>query len=175
MAKDFTLEDPDLDAADAISGVRFSFSVIDVCTKGMQRHAAFTIPFGASDFCATQTASTGNTNALSAQTQSGLHSALHRTTERDTTLQLIRDALKTYSEADLCQSISGYKNSPHHQGQNDRATVYDAIELILRDAKHIDAGLRFYRDPPRTDLSSLTRKNIAAVENWVPPEMRAAG
>ena len=89
--------------------------------------------------------------------------------------KLIRDALKAYSEADLCQSISGYKNSPHHQGQNDRATVYDSIELILRDAKHIDAGLRFYRDPPRTDLSSLTRKNIAAVENWVPPEMRAAG
>lgn len=88
--------------------------------------------------------------------------------------KLIRDALKGYSEADVCQSISGYKNSPHHQGQNDRATVYDAIELLLRDAKHIDAGLRFYRDPPRTDLSSLTRRNVAAVENWVPPEMRAA-
>ena len=89
--------------------------------------------------------------------------------------KLIRDALKGYSEADLCQSISGYKNSPHHQGQNDKATVYDAIELLLRDAKHIDAGLRFYRDPPRTDLSTLTRRNVAAVENWVPPEMRAAG
>lgn len=89
--------------------------------------------------------------------------------------KLIRDALKAYSEADLCQSISGYKNSPHHQGQNDRGTVYDSIELLLRDAKHIDAGLRFYRDPPRTDLSTLTRKNIAAVENWQPPEMRAAG
>ena len=50
-----------------------------------------------------------------------------------------------------------------------------AIELLLRDAKHIDAGLRFYRDPPRTDLSTLTRRNVAAVENWVPPEMRAAG
>ena len=88
--------------------------------------------------------------------------------------KLIRDALKGYSEADLCQAISGYKNSPHHQGQNDKATVYDAIELLLRDAKHIDAGLRFYRDPPRTDLSTLTRRNVAAVENWVPPEMRAA-
>jgi hypothetical protein len=88
--------------------------------------------------------------------------------------KLIRDALKGYSEADLCQSISGYKNSPHHQGQNDKATVYDAIELLLRDAKHIDAGLRFYRDPPRTDLSSLTRRNVAAVENWIPPELRAA-
>lgn len=88
--------------------------------------------------------------------------------------RLIRAALKTYSEADLCQAITGYRNSPHHMGQNDRSTVYDAIELMLRDAKHIDAGLRFARDPPRTDLSSLTRRNVAAVENWVPPELRAA-
>lgn len=88
--------------------------------------------------------------------------------------KLIRDALKGYSEADLCQSISGYKNSPHHQGQNDRATVYDAIELLLRDAKHIDAGLRFYRDPPRTDLSKLTRANVDRTADWRPPEMRNA-
>ena len=87
---------------------------------------------------------------------------------------LIRKALSAYSEADLCQAITGYKASPHHQGQNDRATVYDAIELLLRDAKHIDAGLAFYRDPPRTDLSERTRRNIAAVQDWVPPELRIA-
>jgi hypothetical protein len=88
--------------------------------------------------------------------------------------KLIAQALGSYSEADLCQAITGYRNSPHHMGQNDRATVYDAIELLLRDAQHIDAGLRFARDPPRTDLSTLTRRNVAAVENWVPPELRAA-
>jgi hypothetical protein len=89
--------------------------------------------------------------------------------------KLIRDALKAYPEADLCQAISGYKNSPHHMGQNDRSTVYDAIELLLRDAKHIDAGLRFYRDPPRTDLSKLTRANVDRTANWRPPELRDAG
>jgi hypothetical protein len=60
-------------------------------------------------------------------------------------------------------------------GQNDRSTVYDAIELLLRDAKHIDAGLRFYRDPPRTDLSKLTRANVDRTANWRPPELRDAG
>ena len=61
----------------------------------------------------------------------------------DKRLKVIRVALKTYSADQLCQSISGYKNSPHHMGQNDRKTVYDDIEIFLRDAKHIDAGLKF--------------------------------
>lgn len=88
--------------------------------------------------------------------------------------KVIRAALATYSEEAVRESISGYKHSPHHQGDNDRGTVYDSIELLLRDAKHIDAGLRFYRDPPRTDLSSVTRRNVAAVADWVPPELRNA-
>jgi hypothetical protein len=88
--------------------------------------------------------------------------------------KLIRDALDGYSEADLCQAISGYLNSPHHMGQNDRATVFDDVEIFLRDSKHIDAGLAFYAEPPRTDLSALTRKNVAAIEDWRPPEARNA-
>lgn len=85
---------------------------------------------------------------------------------------LIRKALKHYSEADLCQAISGYLNSPHHMGHNDRQTVYDSIELFLRDSQHIDAGLKFYAEPPRTGLSSLTQKNLAATSGWLPPELR---
>jgi hypothetical protein len=61
----------------------------------------------------------------------------------------IREALKHYSEADLCQAITGYLNSPHHAGQNANGTVYDDITLLLRDSTHIDAGLRFYAQPPQ--------------------------
>lgn len=89
--------------------------------------------------------------------------------------KVIRSALKAYSEADLCEAIAGYANSPHHMGQNDRATRYDAIELFLRDAKHIDAGIAFARNPPRTDLSKLTRGNIARTADWTPPELRNVG
>jgi hypothetical protein len=88
---------------------------------------------------------------------------------------LIATQLKRFSEADLCESISGYLNSPHHMGQNEKATKYDDIELFLRDSKHVEAGLRFYAEPPRTDLSSKTRANVAAVADWVPPEKRNAG
>ena len=86
---------------------------------------------------------------------------------------IIRKALKHYSAATLCQSVTGYTNSPHHMGQNDRATKYDSIELLLSDAKRIDAGLKFYAEPPSSQ-SALTRKNQNATADWVPPEMRIA-
>lgn len=52
--------------------------------------------------------------------------------------RIIAKALKLYSVADLQRAIDGVAKSPHHMGQNDRHTVYDDIELILRDAKRIE-------------------------------------
>jgi hypothetical protein len=88
--------------------------------------------------------------------------------------KVIRRALGSYLEADLCQAISGYLNSPHHMGENDRNARYDDIELFLRDAKHIDAGLKLYAEPPRTDLSEKSRRIVKQTEDWVPPETRHA-
>lgn len=66
-------------------------------------------------------------------------------------LKLIRVALSSYTPEQLCAAISGYKHSPHHMGKNENKTVYDDISLFLRDAQHIDAGLKFTstasRDP----------------------------
>jgi len=81
----------------------------------------------------------------------------------------ISRALKGYSVDALCQAISGYRNSPHHTGQNDRNTVFDDIGLFLRDAAHIDAGLRFAEAPPSLS-SELTQHNVAVLRNWKPPE-----
>lgn len=84
---------------------------------------------------------------------------------------IIVRALIDYSVEQLCESISGYKHSPHHMGQNDRNTVYDSIELILRDAAKIDAGLAFARNPPKkTGAVPMS----AAIANWVPKEFRDA-
>jgi hypothetical protein len=82
---------------------------------------------------------------------------------------LIKRALKGYSVADLCASISGYRHSPHHMGQNERQTVYDAIELFLRDAEHIDKGLRFAEAPPPI-TSELTNHNVRVLQNWRPAD-----
>ena len=88
--------------------------------------------------------------------------------------RIIRSALDGYSEDDLCKSIAGYLNSPHHMGENDRSQVYDDIEIFLRDSKHIEAGIRYHDSPPRNDLSTNTRRNVAAIAEWIPPEMRNA-
>lgn len=87
---------------------------------------------------------------------------------------LITKQLKIYSADALCQAITGYLNSPYHMGKNESQTKYDDIELMLRDAKHIDAGIKFHVEPPRADLSAKTRQIIDQTENWVPPEARNA-
>ena len=43
-----------------------------------------------------------------------------------------------YTRADLELAIYGCRLSAHHQGDNDRGEVYDALTLILRDADHVD-------------------------------------
>lgn len=58
-------------------------------------------------------------------------------------------ALKLFDAETLMMAISGYLKSPHHTGQNERHTKYLDLELMLRDAKHIEAGLEFFGDPPR--------------------------
>lgn len=88
--------------------------------------------------------------------------------------RLVLKCLKQYSAATLCQSISGYLNSPHHMGQNKNDTRYDSLELLLRDGNHIDAGLKFHVEPPRADLSDKTRRIIDQTESWSPPEVRNA-
>lgn len=85
----------------------------------------------------------------------------------------IRRARKGYSVDDLCEAISGYRNSPHHIGQNERNTVYDGLHVLLRDADHIDAGLRFARDPPQLS-SKLQQHNVAVLQEWRPQELRDA-
>lgn len=56
--------------------------------------------------------------------------------------RVIRDALKNFSVEDLCKSVTGYKRSSWHMGENPERKVYDDIEMMLRDAKQIEQGLR---------------------------------
>jgi hypothetical protein len=53
-----------------------------------------------------------------------------------------------YTVERLCKAIRGCKASPHHQGKNDTGTVYDDLELICRDGKHVEAFEGFIDRPP---------------------------
>ena len=69
----------------------------------------------------------------------------------------IQSALKLHDEPTLRQAISGYRNSPFHMGENDQRTVYDDIELFLRNATNIENGLKFARGPPAPALSAVAQ------------------
>jgi hypothetical protein len=51
---------------------------------------------------------------------------------------LIEVALQSYQPADICKAIRGCSKSPHNMGKNERNTKYNGLNLILRDAEHID-------------------------------------
>lgn len=62
----------------------------------------------------------------------------------------IQAALKIgYSVAELEKAIRGYKFSKFHMGENDRNTPYDGLDVILRDAEHIDRGIQLWENRPR--------------------------
>lgn len=77
---------------------------------------------------------------------------------------LINKWLKSYDEQQLKDSLSGYAHSPHHKGDNPRNTVYDTLELLLRDAGHIDAGLKFFATPPKA--AELKQQLTPAQAAW---------
>ena len=53
--------------------------------------------------------------------------------------RLINERLKEgFSVEDLKSAIDGCKQSPFHQGENDRRQVYDDISLICRDASKVE-------------------------------------
>lgn len=81
--------------------------------------------------------------------------------------RLIRRALADYPIDDVLDAVRGWRNSPHHCGQNDRGTTYNALELLLRDAEHIEQ----FRDLERRGSSlsppkgfDVTARNVAAME-----------
>lgn len=83
--------------------------------------------------------------------------------------RIIERGLKTHPVADLVDAVRGWRHSPHHRGENDRHTVYDDLELLLRDAAHIERfrdlarGGRQPRTPVLPAGSDLTARNLARI------------
>src|SRR5438270_3008465 len=69
VAENLALEDPHLHAANAISGMRGRFGIIDVAAQRVQRNAALAVPFGARDLGAAETAGAGDADTLGAKAQ----------------------------------------------------------------------------------------------------------
>src|SRR6476620_3668720 len=87
---DLALEDPHLDADDAIGRAAERRAVIDIGAQCMQRHAALAIPLHARDLCPTEPAAAIDADAERAHAHCRLYGALHGATESDAALELLR-------------------------------------------------------------------------------------
>lgn len=52
--------------------------------------------------------------------------------------RLIGRRLKEHGEADVLDAVVGWRHSPHNRGENQQQQAYANIELLLRDAGHIE-------------------------------------
>lgn len=86
----------------------------------------------------------------------------------------VRDRLRSYSVDDICRAIDGCKASPHHQGQNDRNTVFDDLELICRNDTQLEKFMGYLGNgkvvperPNDFDLQKrIERENAPRGEKW---------
>lgn len=83
--------------------------------------------------------------------------------------RLINAALKQYPLDDIVDAVRGWQNVPHNRGENDRSTVYNDLELLLRDAQHIERFRDAWRDPSSVVVASRqtsapTGRSLTAID-----------
>ena len=81
--------------------------------------------------------------------------------------RLIKKALSSYSLNDVKAAITGCSLSPHHMGRNDRNTVYNGLDLILRNAEKIEQFIGYSENPPANihSLDSQRQSSNAPAPN----------
>lgn len=79
-------------------------------------------------------------------------------------------ALKTHPVEDLLDACRGVMLSPFHRGENDSRTVYDDLDVVLRDSAHVEKFRDLARGeagpaPPKLPQNAESvRRAVAAVE-----------
>lgn len=81
--------------------------------------------------------------------------------------RLITAALKGYPRRDVIDAVRGWRNSPHHCGDNDNRTVYNDLGLLLRDSEHIERFRDLERRAPSTTAKALEPAAWGSLRNAV--------
>ena len=90
---------------------------------------------------------------------------------RKAILARLRDG---YSLSDLCDAVAGCACSDFHMGKNDRYTKYNDIELIFRDAAHVDDFIERWETLNKQNEILVARKGKEPVSiSQMSPEERA--
>lgn len=67
--------------------------------------------------------------------------------------QVIKRAMKNYSMEAVKQAIDGCSLSPFNMGENDSKKKYDNLDLIFRDADHVEQFVSIAKNPPPVERS----------------------
>lgn len=74
-----------------------------------------------------------------------------------------------YSEEQLCAAVDGCKASAFHQGENERAAVFDDIELICRTGEKLESFINHGQRKPSARLSLAGERTADNLRDWQPP------
>ena len=77
-----------------------------------------------------------------------------------------------YTVSQLCESISGYRYSEHHNGSNGKP--YNDLELFMRDAVKVDAGIAYGSAAANADGAGVSRESAALLASLGYSESGAA-
>ena len=80
--------------------------------------------------------------------------------------RIIVNALKVFPVADLVDAVDGWRFSSHHRGENEQATVYNDLALLLRDAAHVEKFRDLTRGAVHLNGVGPARKGSAADAMW---------
>ena len=85
---------------------------------------------------------------------------------------IIKHLKSGYESHRLMDAVTGCSLSPYHMGKNESGTVYDGLDLILRDSSKIEKFEAFVLSPPRTQNKQdvLQQSNSVAVDEWLREE-----
>ena len=75
---------------------------------------------------------------------------------------LIARRLKEWPVADLVDAVQGWQHFPHNRGENDRSTPYCDLELVIKDAAHIERFRDKQRGTTAEPLHELAARATAA-------------
>jgi hypothetical protein len=76
----------------------------------------------------------------------------------------IKAALAQYPLQDVLDAVQGWQHSPHHCGQNSTGTVYNDLDLLLRDAEHLEKFRDLQRDGPPAVMGKATAQAKATYD-----------
>src|SRR5690554_6189043 len=101
LAEDLTPVDPHLHARRAVDRIGRAFGVVDVRADRVERDAPFQVLLGAAHLGAAEAAGDLDAHALGAHPHGRRDGLLHRTPERDTPFELLRDVLRHEARVQL--------------------------------------------------------------------------